>query len=118
MFAREIQSTFGGARVGALLGSMSQTFTAAGTTQGTAATITTVFTNISTGTEGQGAILPSGLGVSDQCTIVNTTTADVYVYPPVGGKLNGATANLPICLPPNTAIDFTCIDGTNFMANR
>lgn len=118
MFAREIQSTFSGSRVGALLGSMSQTFTAAGTTQATATQITTVFTLITTATEGQGGILPSGLGVSDQLTVANGTTVDVYVYPPTGGKINNSTANIPICLPPNTAIDFTCVDGTNFMANR
>lgn len=118
MFAREIQSTFSGARIGALLGSISQTFTAAGTTQITATQITTVFTFVTTATEGQGVILPSGLGAADQAVIANGTAVDVYVYPPVGGKINGATVNIPICIPPNSAIDFTCIDGTNFMANR
>jgi hypothetical protein len=61
MFARELQSTFGGARVGALLGSMSATFTAAGATQAAATAITTVYTLVTTATEGQGGILPSGL---------------------------------------------------------
>lgn len=118
MFQRELQSTFNGVRAQALTGSMSSTFTAAGTSQATATAVTTVFTVVTTATEGQGAILPASMNFSDQCTVCNTTTVDVWVYPPVGGKINGATVNVPICLPPNTAIDFTCIDGTNWIANK
>lgn len=118
MFARELVSTFGGARVGALKGSMSQTFTAAGTTQATAASITTVFTLVTTATEGQGAILPASMDNADQCTVCNGTTVDVYLYPPVGGKLNNGTANVPMMLAPSTAVDVTCIDGTNWIANK
>jgi hypothetical protein len=118
MFARELQSTFGGARVGALLGSMSATFTAAGTTQATATSITTVYTLVTTATEGQGGILPSGLGASDQCTVANGSTVSIYVYPPVGGKINNGTANIPMMVAPNSAVDFTCVDNLNFIANR
>jgi hypothetical protein len=42
----------------------------------------------------------------------------VYVYPPVGGKINNGTANIPIMIAPNSAIDFTCVDNLNFIANR
>jgi hypothetical protein len=118
MFAREIQSTFGGARISALLGSMAQTFTAAGTAQGSAASITTVFTLVTTATEGQGAILPASMSVSDQCTVANGTAVDIYVYPPTGGKLNNGTANIPIMIAPQQALDFTCVDGTNWIVNR
>ncbi len=118
MFAREIQSSMSGSRVLGLLGSMAQTFTVAGTTQATAANITTVFTLVTTATEGQGGILPASMSVSDQCTVANGTTVDIYIYPPTGGKINNSTANIPICIPPNSAIDFTCVDGTSWMANR
>lgn len=118
MFAREIQSTFSGARVGALLGSMAATFTAAGTTQATATAITTVFTLVTTATEGQGGVLPASMSASDQCTVCNGTTVDIYVYPPSGGKLNNGTANIPQMIPPNVAVDFTCVDGTNWIANK
>lgn len=120
MFAREIQSTFSGSRVSALIGSVSATFTAAGATQATATAITTVFTNVTTATEGQGALLPASMSVGDQCTVANSTAVDIYVYPPVGGKLNGSTANLPMMIPPNGAIDFTCVDGSNnlWIANK
>lgn len=118
MFARELVSTFGASRVGALKGSMSQTFTAAGTTQATATAITTVFTLVTTATEGQGALLPASMDNSDQCTVCNGTAVSVYVYPPSGGKINNGTANIPMMLAPQTSVDFTCIDGTNWMANR
>lgn len=101
-----------------LLGSMAATFTAAGTSQATATAITTVFTLVTTATEGQGALLPASMAVSDQCTVANGTTVDIYVYPPVGGKINNGTANIPMMISPNSAIDFTCVDGTNWLANR
>ena len=118
MFARELVSTFGGARVGALKGSMSATFTAAGTAQASAAALTTVFTLVTTATEGQGVILPVSMDVADQATVANGATVDIYVYPPTGGKINNGTANIPMMLAPNTAIDLTCVDGTNWMANK
>lgn len=118
MFAKELQSTFSGSRVGAMLGSMSATFTAAGTTQAAATSLTTVYTLVTTATEGQGAILPSGLGASDQCTVANGTSVTVYVYPPVGGKINNGTSNIPMMVAPNAAVDFTCVDNLNFIANR
>ena len=118
MFARELVSTFGGTRVGALKGSMSATFTALGATQAAAAAITTVFTKITTATEGQGVILPASMDVSDQATVCNATTVDVYLYPPVGGNLNGSSANVPLILAPNTSVDCTCVDGTSWIVNR
>ena len=118
MFQRELQSTFSGSRAQALTGSMSSTFTAAGTTQATAAAITTVFTFVSTATEGQGVILPASMQFSDQCTVCNGTAVDICLYPPVGGKINGGGTNVPMVLAPQTSIDCTCIDGTSWMANR
>lgn len=118
MFARELLPVLGpGAALG-VLGSIAQTFTAAGTTQGTATAITTVFTNVTTATEGQGAVLPVSMQSADQATVFNATAVDIYVYPPAGGQLNGATANIPVMLAPQTGADFTCINGTNWGINR
>ena len=118
MFARELQSTFGGGQASAIVGSVAQTFTAAGTTQATGTAITTVKTFVTTATEGQGATLPASMQPGDECTVANATAVDVYVYPPVGGKLNNGTVNVPLMIAPQSGATFTCVDGTSWMFNR
>jgi hypothetical protein len=44
-------------------------------------------------TTGDSVILPAGMGVGDEITIINTVaTVTVDVYPPTGGTINGGTA--------------------------
>ena len=117
MFAREVTPVLGPGAALAIIGSIAQTFTAAGTTQATAAAITTTKTYITTATEGQGAILPGSMTASDEGVICNSTSVDVYVYPPVGYKINGGTTNLPLMIPPTSAMRFSCVDGNNYMVS-
>ena len=117
MFAREVLPTLGAVQAQALVGSMAQTFTVSGTTQATAASITTVNTFVTTATEGQGAILPGSMNSSDMGRVCNSTSADIYLYPPVGYKLNGGTTNIPIMIAPNRTVTFVCVDGNNYMVN-
>lgn len=118
MFARELLPSLGALQAQAITGSMAQTFTTAGTTQATATQVTTVYTYITTASEGQGAILPPSMNPSDSCSICNSTSVDVYVYPPVGYKLNGGTANVPFMLAPNSTRSFVCVDGNNWMVDK
>ena len=113
MFARELLSVLGPGAALAVTGSIAPTFTAAGTTQATATAITCVNTNITTATEGQGALLPESMQASDSGKICNTTSVDVLVYPTSGGQINGATANVPLVLGPNRACTFTYTTGSN-----
>jgi hypothetical protein len=116
MFARELLPILGPGAALAVIGSVNQTATAAGTTQATATAITTVTTHCTTATEGQGFVLPPSMTANDQATVCNATSVTIYVYPPTGGKLNGATANIPISLPANSARDFICANGTDWIA--
>ena len=116
MFARELLSVLGPGGALAVTGSIAATFTAAGTTQATATAITCVNTYVTTATEGQGAVLPASMQASDCCTVCNSTSVNIYVYPPSGGQLNGATANRPIVIGPQLAVSFTCVDGTDWIA--
>jgi hypothetical protein len=118
MFARELLPVLGPGAANALVGSVSATATAAGTTQATATAISTSVTVCSTATEGQGFILPASMQSGDSSDVCNATTVDIYIYPPVGGKLNGGTANIPMMLAANSARYFICIDGTNWIVNR
>lgn len=118
MLARELQSQFAAQETLAIVGSIAQTFTAAGTSQATAAAISSGTTNITTATEGQGAIMPTALNPADSLVVCNSTAVDVYVYPGVGFSFNGGTANIPIMLAPKAARNFICIDGNNFIVDQ
>jgi hypothetical protein len=117
MFARELLPILGPGAALAIVGSVNATATAAGTSQATGTTITTVYTNCTTATEGQGFTLPASMQAGDQATVCNATSVGICIYPPSGGKINGATAGLPVRLATLTAADFTCIDGTNWISN-
>ena len=90
---------------------------AAGTTQATAAelvadkvTVTTVSAALA------GVILPAG-NRDDKVTIVNGQgTHTLFIYPRTGGKINNATANLPVELPPNKAAHFEGVNSLNWTA--
>lgn len=114
MLARELVSQHSGTDVLALLGSNSATFTATGTTAATAAALTTSFTNINAGAAFTGAILPVSMNPSDVMRVCNATSTEKCVYPPSGGKLNGATANVPCVMPANCTKTFTCVNGTDW----
>lgn len=90
----------------AVLGSRSLTVTAAGTTQGTATALSSCFNVVTTCTEAAcGVILPVN-DLGDEIIVVNKTTANLRVFPPVGGGFNGATANVPFTMGPNTRNSF------------
>ena len=115
MFAREVMSALGPGAALAVNGSSAATFTAAGTTLATGTPITSVYTNITTATEGQGVVLPGSMTASDNGMVCNSTSVDVYLYPPSGKQINGATAGVPVMIPPQRAVHFVCIDGNNYM---
>lgn len=113
MFAREMLSVLGPGAANAVNGSVAATFTAAGTTQATATAITCVTTNVTSGSEGNGALLPASMQAGDSGKICNTLTVDILVYPTSGGQINGAAANKPLTLGANRACTFVYVTGSN-----
>lgn len=84
--------------------------TAAGTTAGTATALTqsqTVWTSAAGAT---GAILSSTATLTRLYFIRNSaaSTANLNVYPPTGGNINGAAANAPIVVGAGQSILITC----------
>lgn len=118
MFARDLNASgCGPGTAAAIVGSMSQTFTAAGTTQATATAISSVNTFVTAGSEGNGVILPDFRDTSDAALVCNSLAVSVYVYPPVGDKINGQATNAPFMLAAGRAAEFTYVgDGINWMA--
>ncbi len=63
-----------------------QTVAAAGSGQSSATVLTTNYANVTSGT--------GGVMLSENLTaVVNTSGSSINVYPPVGGSINGLSAN-------------------------
>lgn len=87
-----------------------------GTTQATAAQCNADTVMLTGGTTGMGVILPP-MDLNRMTNILNgDSDKEYFVYPQVGGKLNNATANLPINVPPNRAIRFQQINNLDVIA--
>jgi len=85
------------------------TVAAAGSTQSDATPMPAYTVMVTSGTGG--VVLPP-MNVTEEAIVCNGLSgADVYVYPRSGGKLNNATADLPVVVPINRAVRFRAIDG-------
>ena len=80
-----------------------QSKTAAGTTQGTAATINANVVEITAGAVNTGIILPAPVA-GRKLIVFNNTTTDKKIYPSVGGSIVPIAANNPLILGANTAV--------------
>ena len=116
--ANEMQSQFSAQQVAGIVGSQNNALTAAGTTQATATVAGSQYNRVTTagaaGAPFAGVILPISKGVGDEVEVVNVTTVNIAVYPPVGGKLNGNAVNVPLIMAPLRCHTFFCVDGTSW----
>lgn len=112
---REINSSgFSGMACTAIAGSKSLTLTAAGATQATATALPSAINIVTTCTLGaSGVILPVNED-GDSILVCNTTAANLYVYPPVGGAMAGGTANVPLMMAPNSTEEFIQTSALNY----
>lgn len=79
----------------AIIGTLGDALTATGTTQATAALISTDRAIFTTVPAGSGARLPVG-GENDTYQIMNDSAVDLLLYPPVNGSINGGAQNAPM----------------------
>ena len=114
----QLSQWFGFQRALVILGDQA-TLAAAGTTQGTAAAITTANAIVTPVAAGAGVVLPGATvaGAGDRIHVANHGANTLACYPPSGGRLSNNTANVPAMIAPNKCADFYCIDGTNYTAN-
>ena len=89
--------------------------TAAGTTQATAVAMEGDLNVITTGTTGQGGILSAYAIAGDDQVVYNATSADLRVYPPVGGNMNQLAANSGFVLAPYTAVRCQKVTATQWV---
>lgn len=108
----------------AIIGGLTNSLTAAGSTQAGATqlqlTSNSVFTTVAAGT---GAILPPGistitdkLAAGDWIRVINYGANALLVYPPTGGAISNGSVNAGFSVAANKNAEFVCIDGTNFFA--
>lgn len=106
-----------GLTVQSVLGYLSNTLTAAGSTQGTALPITTDFAVCTTVASGTGVILPANAVASDQYMIANHGSNALLVYPPTGGAIANGTVNAGLSVPATKSVILKAITPLLWCAN-
>lgn len=90
-------------------------------TQAGATPLTDSFCVIGTNAAGgNGVILPAGRCNGDSLVLLSTVATNaVAVYPPVGGTINGGTANAAFSLAAQKGAEFFCYsdDGLSWLVN-
>lgn len=100
----------------AIGGQVNLTVSAAGTTQGTATTLTASNSYISTAAANSGVILNSD-EISSEFDIFNGGANAVKIYPPTGGNINQLSANTATTLPQYSAVKIKRWSSTQWIAN-
>lgn len=98
-----------------LVGDTETGVTAAGSSsQANSYAITRPNTVVSTTAANTGVRLPSILTAGDCGFIQNNGASTLFVYPPVGGVINGGSTNAKVDVATLKGCYYTCIDSLNF----
>jgi hypothetical protein len=100
----------------AIVGDITTGIVAAGSTQATATVLTTDINVVATTALSTGVLLPVGEN-SKSMTVFNGGANSLLVYPPVGGTINGASANAGITLATLKGARFEYISSLTIIAN-
>lgn len=89
------------------------TLVLAGTTQGTATAISSGFTvqPVSAASSQTGGILPNH-NIGRSVTVSNLSSTSSTIYPPVGGQINGLSANTGVAVAANKSALFVALSMT------
>lgn len=101
----------------AIVGYVSNSITATGSTQTDAYPIgasNTVFTTVAAST---GGVLPSASSAGDRLFVTNLGANTLSIYPPVGGTINNLSANTAFSVATLKSCYFMSRDGTNWVSN-
>lgn len=89
----------------AIVGDTTQSITAAGTTQATAAVLTTDNNSVATVAAGSGVILPIG-EIAKSVMVYNGGANPLMVYPPINGSINQGSVNTAVTILPGGFVTF------------
>ena len=96
----------GSLQFGTLFGYASEDISAAGTTQGTATTITRSYTNIASGAVLSGVILPVPSFIGQSQILKNNAGVEIYIYPDVGHSIDNGAINANTYMNVNASMGF------------
>jgi hypothetical protein len=103
-----------------IAGTVTNTLTATGSTQGTALAITDDINICTTVAASTGVLLRNDLSAGDVQIVANYGANTLSVYPPGTGKINNGSASAAHSVAANKVAYYTCIDGgsnASFLAN-
>lgn len=107
---------FNGEQAKSVAGRVTNTITAAGSSsQANSTAVYSEINNVTVGAANTGVRLPSG-EAGDSMVIANSKTETLFVYPPVGGTINGGSTNAKIDVLTLHAAYCTCINGLDWVA--
>src|SRR3990167_6531869 len=98
-------SGFSGQSAQAILGKISYSLTATGTTQTTAYKLSSDVSEFSSVPVNAGALLPVSVN-GNRYTVMNSSTQAILVYPPVGGVISILSDNAPYTIAAGYSGDF------------
>jgi hypothetical protein len=87
--------------------------TAAGSTQGTATTLTRPINVVSTVSASTGVILPT-VPAGARILVMNTSATALNVYPPSGAAINSAATNAAYAQPAGARLEFVSVSATQW----
>ena len=100
---------------GGVIGDAAATMTAAGTTSGTAATMTADHVKVTVVTSSADGVILRAAAAGEIFSVCNADATEALKwYPPSGASFNGQTADLPAVIPAGDAAIAICINATNF----
>lgn len=104
-------------RAYAINGTVLTGLTAAGSTQATALAIKASTSVFSTTAASTGAVLPVA-SIGDTATIFNGGASTLAVYPPLGGTINGGSANAAVTVATTKGTNLVCVstNGLNWIS--
>lgn len=102
----------------AIQGRVASSLTAAGTTQADALALPADINQFTTVGSGAGTILPP-MSAGDSVTLYNGGANALLVYPPVGGLINGLSANAAYSVATATPyVEVRCINALTYIAKQ
>lgn len=105
-------------QVGRVTGGLELNVAAAGATQAAGTPISGAL-NVVTSSTTSTAIsltLPKSVAAGDKMHVINTTAVALTVFPPVGGAINGGTADASVALGANKGAVYVSLGGGNWGA--
>ncbi len=107
-----MQNVIGGGSGAGLVGTG---ISAAGTTQGTATTLLTQDSDVSTVASGAGVVISPLFAPGEEATVFNSGANPLKIYPPSGMQINALPTNSAMLLSPNTGVHFRCTSTTRII---